>query len=309
MAQTHPLHFLVIKHGALGDIIQGLDAYAALRQSFPDAHITLLTSRPFAPLMAQMPYFDEIIIDKRAPIWQLSALYFLRNLFQRPFDYIIDLQCSKRTSRYFQWFVKQPIKWVGTAAGCSHPFPDFTGVNNAERMRYAMRMVGAKDMEANLSFLSADTSLAPPQPYAVLMPGCSPAKPSKRWPTAAFQEIAQLLAEEGITPVLIGTESERALCDEIGKAVPQAYNLCNKTSLAELASLCASAAVNLGNDSGPTFLAAKTAAPTLMVMGADTDPTMSAPTGAAARFIKVDKLSALPPETVFQNLKEMWRKA
>ena len=97
MAQTRHLHFLVIKHGALGDIIQGLDAYAALRQSFPEAHITLLTSRPFAPLMAEMPFFDEIIIDKRAPSWQLSALYSLRTLFQRSFDYIIDLQCCGGT--------------------------------------------------------------------------------------------------------------------------------------------------------------------------------------------------------------------
>ena len=309
MTQTRHLHFLVIKHGALGDIIQGLDAYAALRQSFPEAHITLLTSRPFAPLMAQMPFFDEIIIDKRAPIWQLSALFSVRTLFQRSFDYIIDLQCSKRTSRYFRWFVKRHQKWVGTASGCSHQYPDFTDVNNAERMRHAMRMVGAKDTEANLSFLTADASLAPPQPYAVLMPGCSPAKPSKRWPAEAFQKTAQLLAEEGITPVLIGTDSERTLCDEIGKAVPQAYNLCNKTSLAELASLCAAASVNLGNDSGPTFLAAKTAAPTLMVMGADTDPAMSAPTGPAARYVKVDDLKTLSAEAVFQKLKEMWRKA
>ena len=309
MAQTRHLQFLVIKHGALGDIIQGLDAYAALRQSFPDAHITLLTSRPFAPLMSQMPFFDEIIIDKRAPIWQLSALYSVRTLFQRSFDYIIDLQCSKRTSRYFRWFVKPHQTWIGTASGCSHPYPDFTGVNNAERMRHAMRMVGAKDTEANLSFLSADIALAPPQPYAVLMPGCSPAKPSKRWPAIAFQKTAQLLAEEGITPVLIGTDSELALCDEIEKAVPQAYNLCNKTSLAALASLCASAAVNLGNDSGPTFLAAKTAAPTLMVMGADTDPAMSAPTGPAARYLKVDDLKTLSAETVFQKLKEICRKA
>ena len=91
--------------------------------------------------------------------------------------------------------------------------------------------------------------------------------------------------------------------------MPQAYNLCNKTSLAALASLCASAAVNLGNDSGPTFLAAKTAAPTLMVMGADTDPAMSAPTGSAARYLKVDDLKTLSAETVFQRLKEIWRKA
>ena len=35
---------LVIKHGALGDIIQGLDAFASLRAGNPRAHIALMTS-------------------------------------------------------------------------------------------------------------------------------------------------------------------------------------------------------------------------------------------------------------------------
>ncbi len=33
---------LVIKHGALGDIIQAIDAFESLRLSFPDAHINLV---------------------------------------------------------------------------------------------------------------------------------------------------------------------------------------------------------------------------------------------------------------------------
>ena len=39
---------LVIKHGALGDLVQGFDAYAGLRAGHPDAHIALLTSPPFS---------------------------------------------------------------------------------------------------------------------------------------------------------------------------------------------------------------------------------------------------------------------
>ena len=35
---------LVIKHGALGDIIQGLDAYASLRKGNPEAHIAIMTT-------------------------------------------------------------------------------------------------------------------------------------------------------------------------------------------------------------------------------------------------------------------------
>ena len=64
---------LVLKHGALGDIIQAIDAFESLRQSFPDAHITLLTSPAFAPLIKPAGWFDELVIDSRAPIWNIAA--------------------------------------------------------------------------------------------------------------------------------------------------------------------------------------------------------------------------------------------
>jgi ADP-heptose:LPS heptosyltransferase len=36
-------NILVIKHGALGDIVQAMDAFASLRAGHPDAHLAVLT--------------------------------------------------------------------------------------------------------------------------------------------------------------------------------------------------------------------------------------------------------------------------
>ena len=38
---------LVIKHGALGDIVQGLDAFASFRAGNPQAHIALIPASDF----------------------------------------------------------------------------------------------------------------------------------------------------------------------------------------------------------------------------------------------------------------------
>ena len=44
--KTPSQRLLVIKHGALGDIVQGFGAFASLRAGHPDAHIALLTTAP-----------------------------------------------------------------------------------------------------------------------------------------------------------------------------------------------------------------------------------------------------------------------
>ena len=298
-------HILIIKHGALGDIIQGIDAFASLREGFKDAHITMMTSPAFASLMKQMPYFDEVFTDNRAPVWQLTQLFRIKALFQRPFDVIIDLQCSKRTSRYYQYFAPSQSRWLGTAKGCSDPYPDFTNVNNRDRMLTAAHMLGQETKIASLEFLSTQSppNADLPQTYAVLMPGCSPAKPSKKWPHSHYSDLAFQLNQQGITPVVVGTRQDESACNFIAEKHDFVVNLCGKTDLPALARLCAGATYCIGNDSGPVFLAARTDAQTLMVMGPDTNPAMSAPVGRHASYIKVDNLTQLTADEVMNKLK------
>ena len=296
---------LVIKHGALGDIIQGLDAFASLRAHFAKDKITVLTGPSFASLMRAMPYFDEVLIDKRASFLNLRETGRIRAIFSQEFDIIIDMQCSKRTSYYHRFFARHSARWLGTAKGCSDPYPDFTNVNNRDRMLHAAHYLGAKEVRGDLSFLaenSLNSDVSLPPDYAVLLPGCSPAKPSKRWPASHYAQLADYLVQKGITPVIAGTKIDAKACDEIATACAGAINLCNKTSLAELAHLCANARACVGNDSGPVFLAAKTGTKTVMVMGPDTNPLMSAPTGKKASYINADDLAALDASDVMTAL-------
>lgn len=291
---------LIIKHGALGDIIQGIDAFASLREGLKDANITMMTSPAFAPLMRQMPYFDDVIIDERAPVWQLAKTFRIRAAFQRSFDIIIDLQCSKRTAQYHKYFASSDSRWLGVAKGCSDPYPDFTNVNNRDRMLTAAHMLGCQTKIASLDFLSSQplTNFSLPHPYAVLMPGCSPAKPSKKWPQSHYSDLAFLLKQKGINPLVVGTKQDQEACDFIAESHDFVMNLCGKTDLAALARLCAGASYCIGNDSGPVFLAARTDAKTLMLMGPDTNPAMSAPVGGKAAYLKVDDLAHLTADEV-----------
>ena len=171
---------LVIKHGALGDMVQGFDAFAGLRAGLPDTHLALLTTPPFLDLAGRMPWFDEVLCDRRAPVVNLAELWHMRGIFRADWDAVIDLQCSRRTAQYHRRFAPANTRWFGTAAGASDPYPDFSGVNNAERMRIGIEMAGGdRNVTAGLDWLdSADAGPDGDLPGAtVLVPRCSAAKP------------------------------------------------------------------------------------------------------------------------------------
>ena len=301
---------LVIKHGALGDIVQGFGAFASLRAGPPAAQIVLLTTSPFVELAKMMPWFDEVLVDNRASIVRLRECWRMRRLIREPWDMIVDLQCSQRTARYFKFFARADTKWVGTAKGCSDPCPNFAGVNNFHRMRIAAEMAAGAPAVSDLNWLvnGADTSFMKKlaekllKPYAVLVPGCSRAKPEKRWPAENFAALAERFRDNNISVVLTGTVADRDAVDVVKSLVPDAINLCGETSIADLAKLYASAVSIVGNDTGPIFLAAALGAPTIMVMGPDTHPSMSAPTGPCCDWLQGTPITKVSVDDVWRAL-------
>ena len=296
---------LVIKHGALGDMVQGFDAFAGLRAGRPEAKITLLTSPPFSGLMNMTPWFDEVVEDRRRPVFDVPQLLRIRALLHQEWEMIVDLQCSRRTSRYHRFLTPSGTRWLGTSSGASDPYPDFTGVNNVERMKVAARMAGgAGSVTAWLDWLGSDTASISKE-AVVLVPGCSPAKPSKRWPAAHFAAVARELMATGRDVAIVGTAADRDAADLVIAEAPGCTDMVGKTDLASLTGLFAGAHAVIGNDTGPVFLAAKTGVPTLMVMGQDTDPDMSAPTGAKSGWVRQDRIEDVTPQAVLDALRNL----
>ena len=299
------LRILVIKHGALGDMVQGFDAFAGLRAGRPDAKITLLTSPPFSGLMNMTPWFDAVVEDRRRPVFDVPQLLRIRALLHQKWEMIVDLQCSRRTSRYHRFLTPSGTRWLGTSSGASDPYPDFTGVNNVERMKVAARMAGGADsVTARLDWLGSDMASIGKE-AVVLVPGCSPAKPSKRWPAAHFAAVARELMSTGRDVAIVGTAADRVAADLVIAEAPGCTDMVGKTDLASLTTLFASAHAVIGNDTGPVFLAAKTGVPTLMVMGQDTDPDMSAPTGAKSGWVRQDRIEDVTPQAVLDTLRDL----
>jgi ADP-heptose:LPS heptosyltransferase len=293
------MRLLVIKLAALGDFAQAFGPFAAIRAHHPDARITLLTTRPYAPLARLSPWFDEVW-DFGRPAWTdiPAVLRLARRLRGARFDRVYDLQTSSRSSRY-RWFVGRRTEWSGIAAGASHPHanPARDAMHTIERQREQLELAGIRDFPApELDWLDADIArFGLPGRFCLLVPGASPGRPAKRWPAECFGALAAGL---DLPAVVLGGAAEATLAAAIQAAAPNAIDLTGRTSFAEIGGLARRAAFAVGNDTGPTHLLAACGCPTLALFGADSDPTRCAPRGPRAEWLRHIPLAGLDPAAV-----------
>jgi heptosyltransferase-1 len=99
---------------------------------------------------------------------------------------------------------------------------------------------------------------------------------TKQWRADAFAEVSRNLLQQKFAVVLIGSEGERSLCEEIASLAPGAVSLAGETALSELAALISRAAICVTNDSGPMHLAVALDRPVVSVFG-PTDPVWAGP--------------------------------
>ncbi|MEN0076854.1 MAG: glycosyltransferase family 9 protein [Paracraurococcus sp.] len=285
---------LVIKLAALGDIVQAFGPFAAIRAHHPGAHITLLTTPPYAELARLSPWFDTVWTDGRPAASDLRGLWRLgRRLRAARFDRVYDLQTSSRSSRY-RLFVGRGAEWSGIARGASHPHanPLRDLMHTIERQREQLEMAGIRDFPApDLTWLDGDIAdLGLPPRFALLVPGASPLRPGKRWPVANY---AALAAGLDCPVAVVGGASEGPLAADILAAAPGGTDLTGRTSLARLGAVARRAAFAVGNDTGPTHLIAAAGCPTLALFGAESDPALCAPRGRAVAVLQRDSLARL----------------
>ena len=286
---------LVIKLGALGDMVLALGPFAAIRAALPDAAITLLTTAPYKGFLRASDYFDDIWIDGRPSFFEPTGwLALRRRLIGGNFDFVYDLQTSDRSGWYYRLMGpgSRP-SWSGIARGCSHPHgnPDRDSMHTIERQREQLACAGIATVpEADLSWVDADVArFGLEAPYTLLVPGGAPHRPRKRWPVDSYAALARDLADRGVRPVIIGGPEERALA----ASIPAARSLAGETSFADIAVLARGAAGAVGNDTGPMHLIAAAGCPALVLFSAASDPALTSPRGARIAILQREKLDEL----------------
>ncbi|ABS63307.1 glycosyl transferase family 9 [Parvibaculum lavamentivorans DS-1] len=299
---------LVIKHGAFGDVIQAEGALRDIRENHPDARITILTMPAYRALLARSPFIDEVIVDERAPRWRLDRMLALRKrLREADFDMVYDLQNSSRTNFYYR-FMLRDRRWSGTAKGCSHPHraKDPKKIRTLDRLAGQLADAGLTirhTRKPDISWLADDVTalLAAAhvaRPYIVLVPGCSARHPQKRWPH--YDKLAEALISAGHTVVMAPGPDEMELAKTIpGIRLTDTHGLLNWN---ELAGVFRNALFVVGNDTGPSHLAAHIGTEGLALFGSYSPAERTGIIRDNFGVIEVEDLEALSVERVFNEV-------
>lgn len=302
-------NILVVKLSALGDFILSLGAFEAIRKQHAKARLTLLTTPPFQALADKCGFFDNIWVEKRWHWYELRTWRRFRQRLQvERFDAVYDMQRNKRTGIYYHLAPSVTRRgWMGyRLPNGTSPGLYKKGDDVPEGM---LRIDDTRHFPlTSVDWLQSDISrFGLPERYGLIIPGCAPQHPQKKWPAQNYALLAREFPALGMTPVLIGGPAEKELAAAIAHHVPEALNLTGKTSFFDIAAIARGAAVAVGNDTGPMHMVSLVGVPSLWLFSGRSNPVQSAPKGEHVYVLREENISDISPTTVLQVMKDICR--
>ncbi len=296
---------LIWKLSALGDVILSTPSLRAIRQQFPNGHITLVVGRRAYDVVARCPYLNDIIIydPTRKDRGPLRHLAFIRRLRQQGCDLSIDLQNSRKT-HLMAWLAGVPVRvgyrrkfgWL-LNRGVRLPRVVLTPIAH---QYYLLRQAGfSPDGEAlelwpsplderMATQLLGALAASSQQPLVGIHPGGSGRWKTKRWDLNRWAQLCNDLAKQHIKVVVVGGPEERSLGERLAQLTTlQPLIVIGRTSLMELACLIRRCDVFVAHDSASLHVAAAVGTPTIALFG-PTDPQRHLPPVFRGRVIKKD---------------------
>jgi heptosyltransferase I len=275
---------LIVRLSAVGDCVQTMPLACALRDRFPNAHITWAVEKAAAPLLAAHEAVDRLIVLPKRFVHSLHALRWLRSELQRErFDLTFDpqgltksglvawLSGAARRIGFARPAAREINPWLQTelvAPRALHRIDRYLellrplGVD-LPAVRYGLRLPSEADAFADAFCRQAGLLGG----FVALNSGAG--WDSKRWPPERFVIVARHLAARGMASVVTwGGNQERAWAEQIVAQSNDAAVLAPPTSLLQLAALLRRARQFIGSDTGPLHLAAAMGTPCVALFGA-----------------------------------------
>jgi heptosyltransferase-1 len=295
------VRYLLVRLGALGDIVHAIPVAAAIRRAFPTAGIDWLVSAKHRDILDLVPVVDRrlVVVDRRDNVHGrgTSLVAAIRELRKNRYDVVFDLQGlvksallarasgAARVIGFSSAYLREPI---ARAFYTEVHDPGRGGMYAAGETSHVVQMnlgmlehlgitagVPEFPIEETVSPVAAQTIGQLAGRYMVLNAGA--AWPNKRWPPQRFGALARELRErEGLMSLVAWGPGEEMLADEVVRSAGGAAIRSPRTSIGDLVALLRGAAVMVSGDTGPTHIAAAVGTPLVGIYG-PTRPSRNGP--------------------------------
>jgi ADP-heptose:LPS heptosyltransferase len=307
-------NILLMRLKSIGDIVFTLPAIHMIRENFPNAKITFLTSRENVPLLSGFREVDEIIAVDRAHFKSgnprrifTEAFFLMRRLWVGKFSLVVDFQGFGETA----WFTRlsgAPRRW-GNVYGSGRRWAYTHGVQRNNLIHFVdgnlslLQQSGLRPGEiSNNFFLPEDAAtearrffvaagLDPAKPTLFIQPFTS--SPHKNWPLDRYLAVARHWQSNGLQVLFGGGPAESLALEPVRQAgfvVSAGAPLLVTAGLAKLSTLI------LGGDTGILHLAVAMGKRVLMIMN-------SVLPGRPFPFRHADWAIAPPYDRVISNIR------
>lgn len=315
-----PERILVIRLGALGDVLRTLPAVTALRRKHPASHLCWLVEPASEDAVLLSGCVDETLVFPRSGLEKAArrgdlvgfvtlARRFFRRLRARRFEIVLDFHGLLK-SGLFAWLSGSPVR-VGFGFGAAREGSalfanERVDPSPARASRYARNaaLIGAVAPEAaipggpllaassaareRLDAALAESGRSSSRGFVLIHPGSSERASHKRYAASAWSTVARRLVEAGREVwVAAGPDpAEQALVARIVEAAGERVVAAPPTGRFEdLVALIERAGVFAAGDSGPLHAATLCGVPVVQLLG-PTDPVHNEP-GPASPWRRV----------------------
>jgi len=321
---------LVVRLGAIGDIVHTLPAVARLKCSLAGAEITWAVEPRWKPLIEGNPFVDHIL-EWPLSIWRRQPLSIetwrdlrcrRKKLRQARFDEAVDFQGLLKSAAvtFFSraervWgFSRRLVRERLAASFYSHRV-DAAADHVVDRNLELAAELGGTNGPVAFPLPPGRLEASLPEGEFVLVSPFAGWK-AKEWPQERYAQLAELLWSRRRMPLVIDcAEADRERAEAIRDAAPPGACAVHVSSLPGLIAATRRARAVLGVDSGPLHIAAALSKPGVALFG-PTDPKRNGPYGGSFQVLRSPQaettykrenrvhpsMEALLPEQVWREL-------
>jgi ADP-heptose:LPS heptosyltransferase len=272
----------VCKFKGMGSIIQATPMLAALRERYPEAELTFVSTLSNKAVLDKIELIDRVVVIDDSSFWRLirSNVIALRSIIKRRPDVYFDLEIYSHYSVIFTALTLSQNRIGFYLRASSYRMGIYTHmmfynplVPISKVYLQLAHLLGCEESTTELYRLSGELPEGfDAENYIVINPNASDLRLERRWGKENFCGLIRILSQKmpDHPILLIGSRSERGYVGEIVEAlydVSNVVNLAGETSLSELIAIIDKAKFMISNDTGPMHIAFSTNTPVVCLFG------------------------------------------